>query len=219
MTMSFPLLPMWSQIAWTVALSAVLAAHLRHAWGMRGQARWWHVSHVTMLAGMIVMYFPPSMTSHWFAAVRRPCLVVFGVVAVTLVTTALMTWARERNPNPLWLLAALDSVAMAYMWLPHGLRPGALTWAIVAYCALGTIAWLAGLWSRPVYRTVTVAEPQAQAILAGRPGAEGSAGLAEPSAAAVREPRHALSAHNTIGTRVTLAVMTASMAYMLLAML
>jgi hypothetical protein len=219
MTRTFPLLPGWSQIAWTTGLLIVAAAHLRHAWRAHGKVRWWHGSHVLMTAGMICMYFPPAMMSHLFMVVKGPCLVIFSVAAAALITTTLMAWVRERRPDPLWLLITMDITAMACMWLPPGFRPAALTWVIIGYCSATAVTWLAGVWARPVCRTAAVPKRQAQPVPAGQPGADVTAiTVAEPVAATVPEPRHALNPHGTLGIRAALAVMAAGMAYMFLAM-
>jgi hypothetical protein len=89
-------------------------------------------------------------------------------------------------------------LAMSYMLVPSA-RPWPLTYLFVAYLAVQTVAWALGWWQRfPVLRTAGAGPDMIDSTGQGR---------------AV-----ALTAHSTRTVPVSLAVMAAGMAYMLVAM-
>ncbi|MGH3779213.1 MAG: hypothetical protein ACRDRO_00925 [Pseudonocardiaceae bacterium] len=59
---SMPLLPDWLRVVWVAALTVLIVTHVGHAYCKLGQCRWWHAGHIVMAAGMVVMYWPRSMT-------------------------------------------------------------------------------------------------------------------------------------------------------------
>lgn len=201
--MAMPLLPRWLAIAWAVALLGVVVLHIHHAWPMSGQPRWWHIGHTAMAAGMIGMYLLPTMTQ---PALARAGLVLFSAITVAVLATTMVCRQHEGALNPLWLATGLDMLAMTYMFLPATGRPATLTWIAIAYLAGHASAWASNLWSRiPLHSTITSG---ATAVGAG----DG------PGAAQAHRPTLGLSGETDLGVRITLAVMAASMAYMLLAM-
>jgi Domain of unknown function (DUF5134) len=179
------LLPGWVRLVWVVALGVMAVLHIWHGATTSGQARWWHGAHTAMALGMIGMYAAGPMRQR---ALDNALEVLFAVIAVVLVVTAVVVRRRERVLNPLWVVTAVDSAAMSYLaavMLSPSAVPAAVTWVVVAYLACDTLAWLLDLWDR---------------------------------ALASRGPSVGLSGHNTLDIRLSLAVMAASMAYMLAAM-
>jgi hypothetical protein len=135
--------PLWVSVTWSVALAIVLLVHCAHFIRMRGQTRWWHFTHILMLLGMIYMYSAMAFHLRWI----RPVDWRWFHAAVA---AAILGWmiARSRRRRPfsfLWLLAWAQHVAMIYMWTPVELWPVGLTYALVAYFTLETLAWLGGL--------------------------------------------------------------------------
>lgn len=221
--MTMPLLPSWLRVVWIVALCAVIVLHIAHAWAMPGQRRWWHLGHTAMAAGMALMYALPRMQ---YTGLYRAGLVLFAVITVaTAVTTVVFRW-REGRANPLWALSTIDMLAMTYMLAPPETRPDWVNYAVAGYLAVQTVAWLFGLWDRlPVFRVPVAAGNGTRT--AGSTAVSGFAATAEHVPAQLDADPHpevktgpvvGLTAHSTIAVHVTLAVMVASMAYMLLVM-
>ncbi|NVI86219.1 DUF5134 domain-containing protein [Actinomadura sp. BRA 177] len=167
--MSMPLLPMWLRIGWTVALGAVVLVHLWHAGSRPGQARWWHAGHTSMALSMAGMYL-------WGRGIHPDLYRVGGWVfaawAVALVVTAEAARRREGVLNRLWVAAAVDMAAMAYMLLPAHLAVVSLV--LVVYLFGQSVAWAAGLWGRAVGPGPVAAVGGGTA--AGRPAGNGVGG-------------------------------------------
>ena len=210
---SEPLLPDWLRVIWVVALGVVIVTHLWHAYRRPGQHRWWHAGHIFMAAGMVVMYLPGAMAVPGLSQVG---VVLFGGVAVAIAAATAVLRRREGALNPLWLVAAMDELIMAYMWLPAAIRPALLDYALAAYLGCQMLAWVLGWWerdpgtARPPVRAAT--EPTMVRAGPGRLAASSSAPLARPPAAV------GLIAERAAVIRASLAVMAASMSYMLIVM-
>ena len=114
--------------------------------------------------------------------------VLFAVIAVALVVTSVVVGRRERVLNPLWVVAAVDSAAMSYMAAVM-LSPSAVP-AAVTWVVVAYLACDSLAWLLGLW----------------------------DRALASRGPSVGLSGHNTLDIRLSLAVMAASMAYMLAAM-
>lgn len=204
-SMHTPLLPTWLRAAWVTALIAVVVVHLAHAYRLPGQPRWWHIGHVVMAAGMALMYLPPGM--HHGHGSRTGVALFLGVAVATAAATAVL-WRREAALNPLWVVLALDMLVMAYMWLPVAARPAGLDVALAAYLGCQVLAWALGLWDR-----VPVLARSGPA-----PMAAGTVATAVPRPATGATAMVGLIVHSSPAVRITLAVMVASMGYMLVVM-
>ncbi|SDP73458.1 hypothetical protein SAMN04487905_1088 [Actinopolyspora xinjiangensis] len=217
--MDMPLLPMWLRIVWVVALLAVMAVHTGHLVVLSGQHRAWHTGHTVMAAGMALMYLLPRMQH---PELYRAGLVLFALVALVQAVITVAFRAREGAVNPLWLLATVDMLAMVYMLLPPTTRPDWLNWVFVAYLACQTVAYGLGAWDRlPVFtsRTPTSVTAGVATTEHAREHEHAVTPLsAEPAPDPTAGPVVGLVAHSSLGVRVTLAVMAASMAYMLAVM-
>lgn len=184
MTMS--LLPWWPRLLWTLALMLVALLHVWHAYAQPGQGRWWHSTHIAMALGMAAMYAADPMDQR---ALDHTLAVIFGILTLVLLVATVLIRQREHVLNPRWVATAVDTAAMTYMAVlmpsPSDV-PAAITWIVVGYLGVETLAWLSGLWDRlPASRSTAIG----------------------------------LSGHDGIDVRISLAVMTASMAYMLAAMI
>lgn len=197
MDTSMPLLPTWMRVLWVVALIIALVAHLGHVYHMSGQQRWWIFGHVIMAAAMIPMYMPEILGEVDFS-----WLAIRLFISAALVTAAVSITMRRRENvlNPLWVMLAVDLGVMAYMWLPVTNRPSILDGLLAVYSGYQVVAWLFGMWDRiPV-------------LDRSMPGGNHRPRPA-PTVAVV-----SLTTHTSLTGRATLAVMAASMGYMLIAM-
>lgn len=106
------LLPWWMRLAWVVVLCWVLASHFLHVLEMRGQPRYWHMTHMLMAIGMIYMFvawqgLPISL---------RAAEMVFEAAALLVLGFVLLTWSTGRPVNLLWFLQLAGVGVMAYMF-------------------------------------------------------------------------------------------------------
>lgn len=140
---NMPALPEWLRILWVAALLAAVTLHLRHARLVGGPGRLWHVGHTTMAAGMTLMYLVDRM--------RHPALYQVELALFTLLTTAVVTAVvtrRERLLNPMWVGVTLDLLSMVYMLLPAQNRNPALTGVVLTYLSFQVMTSTLGRWRR-----------------------------------------------------------------------
>lgn len=215
MPMSMPLLPQWLRIVWALLLFVVLVQHAVHARQLRGQPRWWHIGHTMMALGMAAMYLLPRMQyGEWY----RAGLVLFGVITAVEAVGVFVLLRREGVFNPLWVSSTIGMLVMTYMMISPVSRPSWLTLLFVGYLAVEVLAWALGLWERlPVLRRPATA-PDSTAELAA-PGAATRPSTTEAAARGRVLLPIGLPAHSTPGIRASLAIMAASMGYMLVAMI
>jgi len=188
MAMSGPdLLPAAVTWLWLVALTAVLVFHCAHLVRMSGQHRWFHASHILMIVSMLYMY--ASMEFHWVWLPATLQAWIFGLSTAAILVWMVSRFVRKAPFSYLWILALIMQAAMAYMWLPNWIE--VLTWILVGYYALETLAWLLGLIDDSKGR--------------------GAVGPGDRS-------HFVALAHPTLRANVSMAVMAASMGYMFAAM-
>jgi hypothetical protein len=213
--MSAGLLPSWLRIVWAAALAGVVVVHAWHALLMPGQRRWWHLTHIVMAVGMALMYLLPRIP---YAALYSAGLGLFAVIALVVVTATVVARSREGAVNPIWVATALDYLAMTYMLINPGLRPDWLSYLFVAYLASEIVAWCARLFDRlPVFSHPAVGVA---------PGGPGPVKAVEQNPSrrgpvllsAHATPGSGTAGHSDLSVGITLAVMAASMAYMLAVM-
>ncbi len=208
MTMHMPLLPDWLRYVWAAALVVVLVLHLRHAESMRGEVRLWHVGHILMAAGMIAMYLLPQADHphlYWGG------VALYGALTLAAGAYAATAWSGAGAPSWPWLASTVDMAVMTYMSLPRDDRPAWITYVAIAYLLVETLLWL-------VATAPSAAPPSDLPEAAADERTDGA------TATAVRTRPSALARLNrpesdvTLGVRTTLAIMSLSMAWMLLAM-
>lgn len=194
-----PWLPDWLRVVWAVLLFGVVVLHAAHATVMSGQRRWWHVGHTAMAVGMMLMYLLPraSMSA---SGPYTAGLVLFAALAVVVLVTAGVLWWREGAFNALWAASALDLFAMTYMLLPMPARTSLVGYAFIVYLTASALAWAFDLPGR---------------VLAPQPVSPGGAVASMPPEDV---PESRLTADSGRDVPPSLAVMAASMAYMLVAM-
>ncbi len=211
------LLPLWVTWVWLVALTAVLVLHCAHFVRMGGQHRWFHASHILMLVSQIYMYAGMAYMWTWFP--HTLWVNIFWLSSAAIGIWMVVRLVQRRPFSALWLVALIMQVSMAYMWMPKWMP--ALTWALVVYFSLEALAWLAGLLddSKPSMgigpRHTQTTPPPAELVTASGGPATSAVGVREQTV-----PKLAFVPlfHNTVASRVSMAVMAASMAYMFAAM-
>jgi hypothetical protein len=205
------LLPPWVTWLWLVALAAVLVFHCGHLVQMSGQHRWYHASHILMLVSMLYMYASMEFTWTWLSHSLQA--VIFSLSTAAVAVWMVYRFVQRRPFSFLWVLALVMQAAMIYMWLPHWAP--ALTWTLVVYFGLETVAWLAGLLD------------DAKPAMAVGPSSHGLGGSLPHGSLSERgsmsfgpgdRPVDVPLAQNTMVARVSMAIMAASMGYMFAAM-
>jgi hypothetical protein len=221
-TQALDLLPLWVTCLWLVALAAVLVLHCGHFVRKGGEHQRFHASHILMLVSMLYMF--ASMEFSWKWLPSSWWVVIFGLSTAAIVGWMSLRFVQRRPISFLWILALVMQAAMIYMWMPHWAP--ALTWTLVVYYGLETVAWLVGRLddSKPAMavgpgdRTVVVpvasGSVTASANLATIPQrvAVGVLDDAKPARAIVH------LGHDSPAARAGMAIMAASMAYMFAAM-
>lgn len=218
------LLPLWVTGLWLVALAAVLVFHCGHFVRMGGERRWFHASHILMLVSMLYMFASMEFKWKWFPS--SWWVVIFWLSTAAVAGWMILRFVQRRPFSFLWIFALIMQAAMIYMWMPPSSWVAPLTWIVVVYYGLETVAWLGGLLDdskrmtavgpgdRAVVVPVAPESVAAPASMATRP-ASGSVGLLEE----VKQKMTVLPmGEGSAMSRVSMAVMAASMGYMFAAM-
>ena len=210
-SMGTDLLPPWVTWLWLVALAAVLVFHCGHLVRMGGQHRWYHASHILMLVSMLYMY--ASMEFRWTWLSHSLQAVIFSMSTAAILVWMVYRFVQRQPFSFLWVLALIMQAAMIYMWLPTWAP--ALTWTLVVYFGLETVAWLAGLLD-DTKRALSVGPSRhgmGGSLLHGSMPERGSVSFGSGD-----RPVDVPLAQSTMTARVSMAIMAASMAYMFAAM-
>ena len=181
------ILPLWVSVIWIVALAAVLVFHCGHLIHMGGQHRWFHATHIVMLIGMLYMY--AGMAFNWNFIPGPVCVWLYALTSAAMVIWMVMRVVQKKPFSYLWILAFISQAAMIYMWMPMSSWVAWLSWGLVVYFTLETIAWLAGLCDD---------------------GKEGRGNAVGPGDRSLVMPL----GNSTVWGKVSMAIMAASMAYM-----
>jgi Domain of unknown function (DUF5134) len=210
-------LPTWLSVLLAAVFVGILVVHLWHLAAMAGRSRLWHGSHVLMSLGMIDMLWSGDAMVVSSSAGQ----IIFGVAAGGF---ALLT-AAEAEPGAfpwLWLITALDLVAMVYMFaMMSSARHLVLTVLLVVWFAVEALGWVSGRLASLAQHEALVLEGSAPVVencsQTEDPNEQGggrtiATSLLAPSLATRRRAVHARS------VRVTLTLLSLAMAYMLLAM-
>jgi len=223
------LLPPLVTWVWLVALAAVLILHCGHFVRMGGEHRWFHSSHILMLVSQIYMFAGMEFKWKWFP--KSWWVAIFWVSTVVIAGWMILSLVQRRRFSFLWFFALIMQAAMIYMWMPSWAP--ALTWVLVAYFGLETVAWIGGLLDDSKQGTAGVhggrslglpASPDpVSAASRARRSASGAVGVLDDSrtATVAAEANHMAfepMGHHSAASRVSMAVMAASMGYMFAAM-
>lgn len=228
-------IPYLAGVVWTAAFTLVAVVHLGHAVVMPGRHRLWHAGHILMAIGMLVMFWPsqpllgmPARAGIWTCTVVA-VLFAFGLVAA---------WRRGARPGVLWLISVVDFAAMAYMFTMMSAQLVWLSVVAAVWFAAQTIGWATGWLGHILERgglgdptPATRPAPQNTSNVE-RAGQPASDPVAEPTPSApaaaatpVATPVTTAVRHHIVdggirdwSVRITLAVMSAGMGYMILAM-
>jgi Domain of unknown function (DUF5134) len=138
---SVNLLPSWLGVLMTLVYLAVFLNHLRHAADTSGERRLWHIGHLTMALGMAFMFVPASLDPFTLGNGLWQSIFVaaFAFVAAWLARQELV----GNGASGLWLLLAVDLLAMVYMWSPGAIQ-ASLSWLLIAYLTAEAVLWMTG---------------------------------------------------------------------------
>jgi uncharacterized membrane protein len=125
----------------TVVFLAIFLNHLRHALESSAQRRLWHAGHVAMALGMAFMFVPASLDP--FAVTPVFWQATFAGVLVLLAGWLARQALLQRGASGLWVLLAIESWAMLYMWSPGAIQTP-LSWLLIAYLAVESGLWTTG---------------------------------------------------------------------------
>jgi hypothetical protein len=211
MPMSQGLLPPWVTWLWLVALGAVLVFHCGHLVQMAGQHRWYHASHALMIVSMLYMYASMEFKWSWLSSTLQA--VIFSLSSAAILVWMIYRFVQRRPFSALWVLALIMQAAMIYMWLPSWAP--ALTWTLVVYFGLETVAWLTGLLddTKPAMAVGPGSHGLGGSIAHGSMPERGSVSFGPGEG-----PADVTLAQKTMTSRVSMAIMAASMSYMFAAM-
>src|SRR5699024_670224 len=174
--------------------------HVHHCRTMTGQVRWWHLMHTAMGIGMVAMYVLPVMSN---ATLAWSGLAIFAALTAALLLTTVLQFRREGALNPMWLATSMAMSVVSSMFVAMNAPPLLLTWAVIAYLAAHALVWLCDVWARA--GSFTLAAPPGEPL-----PPSGGAGTA-----VVQRRSLGLSGTVDLSVRITLALMAASMGYML----
>src|ERR1700733_4812056 len=135
------LLPAWLGAVMTVVFLAIFLNHLRHALESSAQRRVWHAGHVAMALGMAFMFVPASLDP--LAVTPVFWQATFAGVLVLLAGWLARQALLQRSASGLWVLLAIESWAMLYMWSPGAMQTP-LSWLLIAYLAAESGLWTTG---------------------------------------------------------------------------
>lgn len=240
--MTNSLLPAWLGWAWVLALAVVAAVHVRHLVRLPDVTRFWHLGHIVMALGMIAMFWPTGLLLEPPSGLVGRT--VFSLAALAVVVWAVVDRARRGRWTLVWPLLAVDMAVMVWMFVTMAplegasamsAGPPAVNAVLGSWFALETLGWASGRLVRTsehdLHLELPVAEgdervPSLSDAGPGSRGVQDGPTAAQPSSA----PEHARAtsaapagersphAWHGLSLRLTLTVMSASMAWMLLAM-
>lgn len=210
MTMEMPLLPQWLRVAWAAILAVVLVLHLVHATTMRSDTRRWHVGHILMSGGMITMYVLPQ-SAH--PDLYQGGVAVFGVLTIAAGISLSNDLAQTKRPSWLWLATMLDMAIMTYMSTSARHWVAVITYLAVAYLVVEAVLWITARIPDPVGPA-----PAGELHEQQTPGSVSRGGVQTLTRPIVALWHNRPESDVTSGVRVTLAVMSLSMIWMLIAM-
>jgi hypothetical protein len=214
------LLPLWVTWLWLVALAAVLIFHCGHLVCMGGEHRWFHASHVLMLVSMLYMFASMEFKWEWFPS--SLWVVIFCLSTAAIVGWMILRFVQRRPLSFLWVFALIMQATMIYMWMPRPSWIPALTWTLVGYFGVETVAWLSGSLDDSKH-TRAVGPGDRAAGVPVAPGAATAPATQPASRVGLLEDPKPVMAFLSLGegsaaARVSMAVMAASMGYMFAAM-
>ncbi len=238
--MTNSVLPSWLGWVWVLALTVVAAVHVRHLVRLPDVTRFWHLGHIVMALGMIAMFWPTGLLLEPPSGLVGRT--VFALAALVVVVWAVVDRARRGRWTLVWPLLAADMAVMVWMFVvmaplegagAMSAGPPAANAVIGSWFVLETLGWASGRLVRAsehdLHLELPAAEGDERALslsdagpgprrtqdgsTAARPSAQPAG--AQPGAAAADPSPHAW---HGLSLRLTLTVMSASMAFMLWAM-
>lgn len=146
MSLSRVLLSERASVIWIAALCAVLVFHCTHLVRMRGERRWYHSAHVTMLVGMLYMYASVAFGLDWLPT--QDWMILYTATSAAIIVWMLVRLGQQRSLGTLWLLALGQQLAMIYMWAPMKDWVPQLSYGLVLYFILEAAGWLISAYGK-----------------------------------------------------------------------
>ena len=194
-----PLLPAWVRWLWVGIFVLILAQHSLHAARMRGVHRAWHVGHTLMAIGMAYMFLPADFRLLPFF----PWQFFFVIAALLSIGFAVLELFRGKRVDLPWITLSTGLVVMVYMWaMMEGTAWAALSYTAAVWFAIEAAGWLTG-------------ELCGNGAIKWLPPGIGLQGVKKGPFLA---GQYRIAHRTTRSGRLTLALMAAGMAYMLVAM-
>lgn len=137
-------------IVWAALFGLVVLVHLGHVVILRGPHRRWHVGHVLMAAGMIVMFAP---TPGGMLVGPVVGTVVFVAAAGLLAVLLVIARCLGHRIGRLWLVSVIDLAWMAYMFAM--MSSSRLAWLSVlgaVWFGAQAVGWAGGRLGRVLER-------------------------------------------------------------------
>lgn len=208
-------------VVWLILFALIAFTHIVHAANLPGRFRLWHSCHVFMAAGMMIMFWPAEPLAGMPAGIG---IWSYLIAAGVLMLCVAIAWWRSSQLETLWLVSVVDFAAMAYMFAMSmfvaWLSLLAATWFIAQ-----TIAWASGLPGRIDAASGVASRTQTDAISPSTtkpPASDLKVSDASANASAPDPAKTGLvqlpGGRHDWSVRITLALMAAGMAYMILAM-
>ncbi len=227
-------------LVWAAAFAVVTVIHVVHATLMPGRHRHWHAGHVLMAVGMTVMFWPGA----GMLVPASAGVAVYATVAALVAMTLIVARLRGARVGWLWLLGVVEFAVMAYMFAMTTTQVAWLSVLAAAWFAVQTIGWASGWLGQVLERgglgelapPTHPAAPLTEVVATS--DTDLGAGVGPDVAGQQPDPGGAMATMTTTrarvatamrrrvidggrgdwSVRITLTVMAAGMAYMLLAM-
>lgn len=225
-------------IVWATLFVLVAIVHVAHMAELPGRHRLWHGAHVLMAAGMVIMFWPGGMR----LVPARVAVAVYFLAAGTLAVVLVVAQLRQARLGPLWLVTLVDLAAMAYMFAMMTTRLAWLSVLGAVWFSVQMLGWASGRLGRILERgglgerfppTHAFADTccggtahqdpangRPDDLRPGRPEDAVTTRMAQVARAVRGHVARGVvdGGHRDWSVRIALAVMSAGMAYMLLAM-
>lgn len=199
-------------VAWSVLFVVVLVVHVWHASVLGGRHRLWHLAHILMAAGMVSMFWPAGATMLVPAVAGEAIYLAAAGLLVVVVGRA-----RGDTFGPLSLVSVADLGWMAYMFALTHTRLAWLSVAGAVWFAAQAAGWASGWLGRVLEHRGLGAGHRVSAPAHGGAEHRSEYGIGHGEDEELRSGS-VDGGHRDWSVRVSLTVMGAGMAYMLLAM-
>jgi hypothetical protein len=132
------LLPDWARWIWFGIFSFIVVVHATHPFRSHGVQRLWHSGHLLMAVGMAWMFLPLEYGNAFQWAWR----LLFAAMAGLAGGYGVLKLVGGTRIDLPWIVLAIDSGAMAYMWtMMDGAASAAVSYALATCCIAEAVGW------------------------------------------------------------------------------